>query len=174
MTPPIPYEFIQQWKQEVRSLDDPFINQIPKLELHVHLEGTLTPFLRWRLGERNRVSIRSQRLQKTFTSEEELQEAYNLLQPRSVKGVGVSAFFDAYYGGMEVLLVAEDFYDLAMNYFRKASEIQVRYCEVFFDPQAHTRRGVAIETVMAGLRRAKIEAERNLNVWCLLGRKLMC
>jgi len=90
---------------------------------------------------------------------------YNLLQPRSIKGANqISAFFDAYYGGMEVLRTEEDFYELAMGYFRKAGEMNVRYCEPFFDPQAHTRRGVGFEVFMKGFERAQIEAERDINV----------
>lgn len=162
---PIPYETLQEWKREVRSIDDPFISGIPKIELHIHIEGTLTPELRWKLAQRNNVHLRSERLERDFHSLAQLRETYNLLQPRSVKGPGqISAFFEAYYGGMEVLLVEEDFYELAMNYFRRAAEMNVRYCEPSFDPQAHTRRGVGIDTIMRGFRRAQIEAGRSLNV----------
>ena len=78
----------------------------------------------------------------------------------------MSTFFDAYFGGMEVLRVEEDFYDLAMIYFERAASMNVRYSELFFDPQAHTRRGVALEAVMNGFRRAQIEADERLQVSC--------
>ncbi|OBT92002.1 hypothetical protein VE01_09956 [Pseudogymnoascus verrucosus] len=162
---PIPYNIIQEWERQVLSMDDPFIAGIPKIELHVHIEGTLTPELRWKLGQRNGISLGSKRLRKDFHSLEQLKQSYDLLRPRSVKGSGqVSAFFDAYYGGMEVLRVEEDFYDLAMDYFLKAAAMKVRYCEPSFDPQAHTRRGVKFETFMRGFRRAQIDADRKLNV----------
>ncbi|CAG9945187.1 unnamed protein product [Clonostachys rosea f. rosea IK726] len=162
---PIPYEKLQDWKQQVNSLDDPFITGIPKVELHVHIEGTLTPELRFKLGQQNNVPLHSKRLNKTFTTLDELKGMYNLLQPRSIKGANqVSAFFDAYYGGMEVLRTQEDFYELAMDYFQKAAKMNVRYCEPFFDPQAHTRRGVEFKTFMEGFKRAQIDAERELNV----------
>ena len=164
MEPPIPYPTLQAWKQEIRTTDDHFIQNLPKLELHVHLEGTLTPELRWKLAQRNNLPLHSARLNKTFHSLEELQEAYNLLQPRSVKGVGLSAFFEAYYGGMEVLRTERDFHDLAMSYFERARGMRVRYCEVLFDLQAHTRRGVDIDVLMRGLRSAKMEAEVTLVV----------
>jgi len=129
------------------------------------VEGTLTPELRWQLGKRNGITPRSERLKKNFKSLEELKSMYNLLQPRSIKGENqVSAFFDAYYGGMEVLRLEEDFYDLAMAYFVRAAGMNVRYCEVFFDPQAHIRRGVEMRVVMNGLKRAQIEAAERLNV----------
>jgi adenosine deaminase len=165
MAAPIPYKLLQQWKQEVRSLHDPFITSIPKIELHLHIEGTLTPDLRWKLAERNNLlPLYSKRLNKDFHSLSELQEAYNLLQPHSIKGSGISAFFEAYYGSMEVLLTEEDFYELAMGYFKKANVMNIRYCEVFFDIQAHTRRGVSISTVMEGFRKAQVQAEKELNV----------
>jgi adenosine deaminase len=152
-------------KEKVHSISDPFISDIPKIELHVHIEGTLTPELRWKLGQRNNIVPCSARLNRTFQSLEELKEMYNLLQPRSIKCANqISAFFDAYYGGMEVLRTTEDFYELAMDYFVTAAAMNVRYCEVFFDPQAHTRRGVEFEVFMRGLRKAQVEAETTLNV----------
>ncbi|KAH8594818.1 hypothetical protein B0O99DRAFT_623727 [Bisporella sp. PMI_857] len=165
MERPIPYETIQQWKHEVQEAKDPFIAGVPKIELHVHIEGTLFPELRWKLAQRNGITLHSNRLNKDFHSLEELKEAYNLLEPRSIKGANqVSAFFEAYYGGMEVLRKEEDFYELAREYFARISEMNVRYVEVFFDPQAHTRRGVALGVVMGGLRKASIEAEKEFNV----------
>ena len=123
------------------------------------------PELRWKLAQRNGIKLRSERLQKEFNTLEELKSMYNLLEPRSIKGSNqVSAFFDAYYGGMEVLRVEEDFYDLAMTYFERAALMNVRYSEIFFDPQAHTRRGVSLEALMRGLRRAQLEAEQRLQV----------
>lgn len=65
---------------------------------------------------------------------------------------------------MDVLCTESDFYDLATDYFRKARDMGVRYCEPFFDPQAHTRRGVPLEAVMRGFRRAKMDAEERLGV----------
>jgi adenosine deaminase len=108
--------------------------------------------------------LQSVRLNKTFHSLEELKEAYNLLQPRSIKGKGLSAFFEAYYGGMEVLQTEEDFHDLAMAYFYRAREMGVAYCEVMFDVQAHTRRGVEIGVFMRGLKSARQEAKTALGV----------
>ncbi|TVY86832.1 putative deaminase, partial [Lachnellula willkommii] len=108
------------------------------------------------------------RRNKTFTSVAELQEAYQLLEPPSVKGPGVSAFFEAYYGGMECLMEERDLYELGMEYFARASRMGVRYCEVMFDPQAHTRRGVPVPVLMAGLRRAQVDAEEKLDVTQIL------
>jgi adenosine deaminase len=152
-------------KQQVNVRHDLFISGIPKVELHVHIEGTLTPELRFKLCQRNNTPLYSKRLNRTFTTLEQLKEMYNLLQPCSIKGANqVSAFFDAYYGGMEVLRTEQDFYELAVDYFERAARMNVRYCEPFFDPQAHTRRGIGFEIFMKGFKRAQVDAERDLNV----------
>ncbi|KAL3427192.1 adenosine deaminase [Phlyctema vagabunda] len=162
------YSTIQGWKAEVAAAKDLFIEGIPKIELHVHVEGTMTASLRWRLAQRNKLSIHSSSRNKTYSSLEELSADYNLLnpqQPRSTTGSKkISAFFDAYYGSMDVLRTEEDFYDLAMDQFTRASKMNVRYCEVFFDPQAHTRRGIDWAIFMSGLRRASLQAKEELNI----------
>ncbi|CZS96435.1 uncharacterized protein RCO7_04881 [Rhynchosporium graminicola] len=119
MTRPIPYATLQSLKSSTLSNPDPFILYIPKVELYLHIEGTLIPSLRFTLATRNSLHLNSTRLNETFHTLSELETAYNLLEPISVKGSGVSAFFDAYYGGVDVLRTADDFYDLAMGYFER-------------------------------------------------------
>lgn len=137
-----------------------FIKEIPKVELHVHIEGTLTPQLRFRLAKKHHIPL------KWATEEEIVADYLDSFDKRlrNETGNGSLAFFDLYYGAMEVLKTQEDFYELAMGYFKKAVEMKIRYSEVFFDPQAHTRRGIALETVMEGLRRAQLDAKEKLGV----------
>ncbi|KAK2804883.1 hypothetical protein FQN50_006388 [Emmonsiellopsis sp. PD_5] len=137
-----------------------FITALPKLELHVHIEGTLTPSLRWKLAHKNNIPL-------PYDSLASLTASYSVMYNHRKKlngDNGNPTFLEAYYGGMEVLRTADDFYDLAIEYFRKANTMNVRYAEPFFDIQAHTRRGVPVEAVMAGLHRAKEDAARDLNV----------
>ena len=115
--------------------DRRFIEGLPKAELHIHIEGSLEPELMMALAERNKVALR-------FASIEALRAAYRFSN--------LQDFLDLYYEGMRVLLHEQDFYDLAMAYFRKAASQNVRHAEIFFDPQGHTVRGVAFRTVIVG------------------------
>ncbi|EPH00432.1 adenosine deaminase [Propionibacterium sp. oral taxon 192 str. F0372] len=126
-----------------------FVNDLPKVELHLHIEGTLEPELKFALAERNSIQL-------THSTVEEVRASYNFND--------LASFLTSYYDGMNVLRTAEDFYDLAMAYLTKAASQNVRYVEMFFDPQAHTCRGVSFDTVIHGLRRAQLEAEKNLGI----------
>src|SRR4051795_573130 len=133
-----------------------FHEAMPKAELHLHLEGTLEPELKLALAARNGVGL-------PYRSVEEVRAAYEF--------DSLSSFLVGYYEGMSVLLQEPDFYDLALAYFRKAHEQNVLYAEVFFDPQAHTSRGVPFGTVIEGLHRAQQDAETELG---LRTRLIMC
>lgn len=112
------------------------IERLPKAELHIHLEGSLEPELLFELAKRNGVET-------GFRSVEELRAAYVFSD--------LQEFLDVYYVGMNVLLAERDYYDLATAYFDRARADNVRHTEAFFDPQAHTERGVPLETVINGL-----------------------
>jgi adenine deaminase len=133
-----------------------FIRGMPKAELHVHIEGTLEPELRFTLAERNGIS-----LPVASAAEMRAAQVYDDL----------TSFLAAYYEGVDVLRTAADFYDLAWAYLRRAHGDGVRYAEIFFDPQAHTSRGVAFDTVIGGLRRAVLAARRELGMRAQL---IMC
>ncbi len=122
---------------------------MPKAELHMHIEGSLEPEMIFALAERNGVAL-------PYASIEELRHAYAFTDLQS--------FLDIYYAGASVLLKEEDFYDLAQAYLARAATENVVHAEIFFDPQTHTERGVAYETVLRGLRRAMAKAEAELGI----------
>jgi adenosine deaminase len=126
-----------------------FIDSMPKAELHVHLEGTLEPNLSFALAKKNGVAL-------PYNSPEELLQAYNFHD--------LPSFLAIYYKGMEVLKDESDFFDLTWAYLLKAREQNVVYAEMFFDPQAHTLRGVPFDTVIRGIRRAQQKALAELGV----------
>lgn len=123
-----------------------FVRQMPKAELHVHIEGTLEPELIFRLAARNGVSL-------PYPSVEALQAAYRFSDLQS--------FLDLYYAGANVLRTEQDFYDMTAAYIRRARADGVVHAEIMFDPQTHTARGVAMETVFNGIAAALREAERD-------------
>jgi adenosine deaminase len=126
-----------------------FIEGLPKAELHLHIEGTLEPELKFALAERNGLEL-------PYASVEEARAAYDFND--------LTSFLVGYYEGMSVLLTEPDFFDLAMAYFRKARSQNVGYAEIFFDPQGHTSRGVAFDTIIEGFQRARREADASLGI----------
>ena len=126
-----------------------FIRGLPKIELHLHIEGSLEPELRFALAQRNRTQL-------AYADVAELRASYRFND--------LTSFLVSYYEGMEVLVTADDFYDLAWAYLRRANDENVRYVEMFFDPQAHTSRGVAFGRIVGGLRRAIVDARQQLGV----------
>ena len=127
------------------AVDETFLRGIPKAELHVHIEGTLEPEMMFGLARRNGVAL-------AYASVEEAREAYDFADFQS--------FLDLYYEGMGVLIHDRDFYDLTLAYLEKAASQGVRHAEIFFDPQAHTDRGVPFETAIKGIRKALVEGGR--------------
>jgi adenosine deaminase len=133
-----------------------FIRQMPKAELHLHIEGTLEPELRFHLAERNSMDL-------PYADVDEMRKSYVFHD--------LSSFLPVYYDAMTVLRTPRDFYDLALAYLERAATDNVRYAEIFFDPQAHTSRGVEFHTVLAGLRNAVTDARRRLGIRAQL---IMC
>ena len=120
------------------------LRAMPKAELHIHIEGSLEPELIFALAKRNKVKL-------AYDSVEALRAAYAFTDLQS--------FLDIYYAGASVLLHEQDFYDMARAYLNRAVADNVVHTEIFFDPQTHTARGVAMETVINGLYRACRDAQ---------------
>jgi adenosine deaminase len=131
------------------ALSDEQLRKMPKAELHVHVEGTLEPEMMFEMAARNGVRLR-------YGSVGEVRDAYDFTDLQS--------FLDLYYEATRVLVHERDFYDLAFAYITRAASQGVRHAEIFFDPQAHTDRGVDLGTVITGLRRALLDGQRRLGV----------
>ena len=126
-----------------------WLNKLPKVELHLHLEGSLEPELMFFLAQRNGIEL-------PYNSVEEIRSAYqfNNLQD----------FLDIYYQGAEVLQKEQDFYDLTWAYLQKCHSQNVIHVEPFFDPQTHTCRGISFETVINGISHALEDGEKKLGI----------
>jgi adenosine deaminase len=130
--------------------------QLPKAELHIHIEGSLEPEMTFDLARRHQVTL-------AYDAVDDLRSAYDF--------GNLQDFLDLYYLGMSVLIDEQGFYDLTMAYLRRAAADKVTYAEIFFDPQAHTSRGIAFETALNGIHRALSEGQATLGV---TGKIIMC
>lgn len=132
-------------KDPIRQL----ISEIPKAELHLHIEGTLEPELLFKIAQRNGIQLK-------YKSVDDLRKAYafNNLQE----------FLDIYYEGANVLLYEQDFYDMTFAYLEKCREQNVVHTELFFDPQTHTDRGIELDVVVNGIQNALNDAEKQWGI----------
>lgn len=122
---------------------------LPKIELHLHIEGTLEPEMMFALSQKNNIPI-------PYKSIEEVREAYDFHNLQS--------FLDLYYAGASVLVDREDFFALTWAYFLKCKEDNVIHTEIFFDPQTHTARGVSLQDVIGGITLAMRKAKEELGI----------
>ena len=125
------------------------IAALPKAELHLHIEGSFEPELMMAIAARNKIAL-------PWATLEEAKAAYAF--------DNLQEFLDLYYQGMNVLQTEQDFYDLTYAYLARVAEDNVRHVEMFFDPQAHTERGVAFSTVADGILAALKDGEEKLGI----------
>lgn len=131
-----------------------FIADLPKLELHLHIEGTLEPELMFELAGRNGVPL-------PWPDVASLRAAYDF--------DCLQSFLDLYYRGASVLVTEQDFFDLTWAYLEHSAADKVRHVEIFFDPQTHTARGIPFATVLGGIERALQVGEEKFGIsWRLV------
>jgi adenosine deaminase len=135
---------------------DSFARRLPKAELHLHIEGTFEPELIFALAERNKIAL-------PFNSVESLRAAYEFTDLQS--------FLNLYYAAMNVLRTEDDFAELTDAYLARAQREGLVHAEIFFDPQAHTARGVPFRTVIDGLWSALARSEARYGITTKL---IMC
>ena len=126
-----------------------FIKKIPKAELHLHIEGTLEPDHLFKLAKRNNIQI-------PFNNVSEVQSAYNFSN--------LDSFLKIFYQGSRVLVKEQDFFDLTWAYVLKCKENNVVHAEIFFDPQTHVNRGINFDTVINGIYKALLKANKEFGL----------
>ena len=126
-----------------------FIREVPKTELHLHIEGTLEPELMFDLAKRNGIKI-------PYSNVNEVKSAYNFSN--------LETFLNIYYEGSKVLINEQDFFDLTWSYAVKCREDNIVHTEIFFDPQAHLSRGVKFETIINGINNALLKANKEFRL----------
>ncbi len=132
------------------------VRQLPKAELHVHIEGTLEPVLMLELASLNGVDL-------PYGSIAEIEAAYEFEDLQS--------FLDVYYLGAAALRTQDDFRALTTAYLARAHADGVRHVEMFFDPQTHTERDVPFSVFMPGFRAAMADARAE---WGMTSSLIMC
>jgi len=142
-------EFIQNMPNANDIADEAFIRQLPKTELHLHLEGSLEPDLMFALAKRNDIKL-------PYANVEEVKAAYEF--------TNLQSFLDIYYQCADVLRTEQDFYDLTWAYLERSKADGVVHVEPFFDPQTHTDRGINIDIVIKGITRALKDGEEKLGI----------
>ena len=126
-----------------------YIQNTPKTELHLHIEGSLEPELMFKLSKRNKIRI-------PFKSVDEIRSAYNFSN--------LDSFLKIYYQGSNVLITEEDFFDLTWEYILRCKKDNIVHTEIFFDPQSHTERGIEFNTIINGIHGALKKANAEFNI----------
>lgn len=126
-----------------------FLQNIPKVELHLHIEGSLEPKMMFNLAKKNNITLK-------YKSEEEIKKAYDFSN--------LQDFLDIYYQGANVLQTKQDFYDLTFAYMKKCKEQNVIHTEIFFDPQTHTARNIPLKDVIEGIWEALQKAKNEFGI----------
>ncbi|EAH7579996.1 adenosine deaminase [Campylobacter lari] len=126
-----------------------FLQNIPKVELHLHIEGSLEPKMMFDLARKNNITLK-------YKSEEEIKKAYDFSN--------LQDFLDIYYQGANVLQTKQDFYDLTFAYMKKCKEQNVVHTEIFFDPQTHTARNIPLKDVIEGIWEALQKAKEEFGI----------
>ena len=127
-----------------------FINAMPKAELHLHLAGTLSPETVAKLANRNKFDY--------FNTAEQVQRSIDARKP------GLNGFLGHHNKQMSVLQTGEDFYTATYDFLEKCRENNIVYVEMFFDPQAHTSRGIDFDQMMKGILEGRRDGEKAFNV----------
>ena len=127
-----------------------YLAGMPKAELHLHLEGTLSPETIVAITHRNDIEY--------FRTVEEI-EASLINRPPGLMG-----FLEHHFKMQNVMQGRQDFYDATYNLIQKLSENNIVYVDLFFDPQAHTSRGIEFDEMFGGIDEARRDAEAEFDV----------
>ena len=125
------------------------MTELPTVELHIHIEGTLEPELIFRLAERNGIEL-------PYGDIEELRRHYDFIDLQS--------FLDLYYSNMAVLRTADDFADMTRAYLTRAAAAGVRHAEIMMDPQAHLSRGIPLATSVGAVAEVLAKSESEFGI----------
>ncbi len=127
-----------------------FIAGMPKAELHLHLEGTLSPQTIVTITKRNGIDY--------FRSVEEVKKSLADRKP------GLMGFLGHHNKSRDVLQTQQDFYDATFNLLKNLKDNNIIYSEIFFDPQPFTNRGIAFDDIINGIDTGRRDGEKTYGI----------
>ncbi|MEX0848800.1 MAG: adenosine deaminase [Candidatus Dependentiae bacterium] len=129
------------------------IQTLPKAELHVHLLGTLEPYLFLQLAHRNNIAT-------DYATVQEVRQAFKDFN-------NLDQFLEIYFQASQLMQTEQDFYDVTLAYLKKASQQGVLHAEIFFEAQTHMPRGIPFSTIINGINKAINQAHNSYNITAL-------
>ncbi|POY72012.1 hypothetical protein BMF94_5021 [Rhodotorula taiwanensis] len=127
----------------LRALPKAFENRVPpQCEHHIHIEGSLEPAMLFKLVEKHGVTLDP----AMYSTIEALEERYRNF-------ANLDDFLAYFNKAMDVLIDESDFAALSYAYLERVAGDGLKHAEIFFDPQAHTGRGIALDVVVNGLKK---------------------
>lgn len=127
-----------------------YLAAMPKAELHLHLEGTLSPETIVKITQRNGLDY--------FTSIEEVTQSLASRPP------GLMGFLEHHFKSQNVMQTQQDFYEATYNLAAKLHDNNIVYADLFFDPQAHTTRGISFADMFEGIDAGRQDAQEAFGV----------
>jgi adenosine deaminase len=122
-----------------------FIERMPKVELHLHLEGAIAPRTLLDLAQRNGVEIPA----RDVAGVEQLFRYRNF-----------GEFLTVFMAMARAIVSGDDFARLAYELGQELAAQGVRYAEVMISPMQHIRRGMDLYEAIAGTAAGFARAER--------------
>lgn len=116
-----------------------FIETLPKVELHMHIEGSMEPEMLFRLADKNKIKL-------PYSNLESVKKAYSFSD--------LSSFIKLYSQATEVICGAEDFYVITMDYLKRCHQENIRHAEIFCDIRTYVDRGYPADMVIEGIEQA--------------------
>jgi aminodeoxyfutalosine deaminase len=127
-----------------------YVTAVPKVELHVHLEGSIQPTTLLTLARRNGVTLPVQ-------TAEEMQRWFTFRD--------FNHFIEIYFAISRCLKTANDYELIVYEFGANMARQNVRYAEVTFSPSTHYfSLGVPFDTFFAGLTRGRQHAQTEFGV----------
>jgi aminodeoxyfutalosine deaminase len=127
-----------------------FIREMPKAELHVHLEGSIRPATLLALAEQNDVAL-------PVSNPEGLQEFYRFTD--------FDHFIRVYIFISSCLRTVADYDLIAYEFGADMARQNIRYAEVTFTPHTHVvNTGLPFDDILAGLNEGRIRAQNEFGV----------